>query len=1508
MKKRLLYVIIACLVAGTQMATAQFAESGSVTKVENGIYYVYYETKEVSIYYDESKTFDLKGPGATLSFDGKRSSSGYGNLRVKEKETGQQLFSERLTTSYVSKPSISLTSNDVTALIFDTHNGATLYKYVKNVKVTMAQYLEGAPAELTMPEKGVNESDTASFNFKWCNLGDITITSSNPNLFKVSTTSVPATQGKWGKTSVTVTCTHNVAGANQEGTITISGGGKTQTVRVKSSTKKNTATITWSKEVNWGDELTNIAYGTVIPNAVSKGDAPVELTLTSSNEDVLKVEDGTTVTAVGEGEATLTAKIIENDTYYEKIENRLINVEKKEVQTIVWEQNIAVVPNTTETIELNAYAVNASNAATGLDVTYESSNPEVATIDGTTLKIVGVGNTNITASVIGDNTYFPAYLTKGMTVYDPAFACPDVFIYDGEFQVSIGSVDEDKSNDIFLQGKEPATLSFSAKSGNQTFFDSSNKTEITISQKIDGSWTQIQKVSVTNKETSTFPSISLDRRATDVRFYVAWNEAGTTVTFSNVEIKQLRYLETETKSIAFNPLNLNAIDKKDITLNYSALASMCGIYMQKGEVFSVAEGITFGEGCGSVGSKTFAVHFSSQGLATEDCGIYEDTILIINSQIETILRIPVSGTVEQLRQVIEWEPTTTIHTIDNVTVPATTSAKLPITYTSSDAETAYVNENYELVIIKHGSVTITANAEGNNVYQAAPAVAHTFTINTTPYTTTLDEKTLATLSKVTYGTKLGDIALTGTATDEAGNTVAGTFAFVDTELPPPGETNEYNVIFTPTDANYYAPITVQAAVTVNPRLTQNITWTQNIAAVPLGTEPITLNAVTDAVPTADYPLVYTSSNPDVASVEGNILTFHQLGETNITVSQVGSLAYDPVYLTKSLEVYDPKAGCKEHLLYASSFEFASNWSSLSEGKKDITWDNSVTATTLRFTAKSEKGRKLYIDAYKGNTKQEKWQTIDIPKTETNYDYSFDPSITKFVFRMPGKEGGSGTAVYTNVEVVQQSYMNLSLTEHDFGTIEQNTVATQEITIDFSALPTVRNVHLENPDGVFSLEGNDAFGSGCGSTGTETFTVQFSTQGLTKEQMNTTFTNTLWIIDANGERIQSIPLQGAVKPRALVTTPEVAVPANSVFHELLYAAGANMNPTYEGDVHMVAKPYYLMQVRAADDWHTFVAPFDITNAYVLELVSEPENPRAAGVRDQMIEAQKTATEAFYAYLQSELPKADADKSVMTLIEEYIANPENAAVDILPITENYELHESAAEWEMTSDDKGDPIFTPKWIEKTTEWTMTKERTYAMRFLWCEYCANRIPWDYWTGKLILFEGEAEQTIYGKSAQVNIPPYESSENAILTGNYTLANMEINNAYVHNIKTDMYDRVSADTIVAPTTSIIYTNIPNKQGKRAKAIARTGQIIYEGDNSNVATALPTTSEASFTVVAQQDGITIFGTATEHVAIYNISGVLLYAGTIHADEQRFIPAETGMYIVRSAQAVQKVLVR
>lgn len=140
---------------------------------------------------------------------------------------------------------------------------------------------------------------------------------------------------------------------------------------------------------------------------VTFGDAPFALTGTassglgltyvSSDETVVTISGGT-VTVVGAGTANITASQAGNDDYNAATDVvQSINVNKSD-QTITFD---ALADVTFGDAPFNLTATTSS----GLGLIYVSSDETVATINGSTVIIVGAGTTNITASQGGDANY-----------------------------------------------------------------------------------------------------------------------------------------------------------------------------------------------------------------------------------------------------------------------------------------------------------------------------------------------------------------------------------------------------------------------------------------------------------------------------------------------------------------------------------------------------------------------------------------------------------------------------------------------------------------------------------------------------------------------------------------------------------------------------------------------------------------------------------------------------------------------------------------------------------------------------------------------------------------------------------------------------------------------------------------------------------------------------------------------------------------------------------------------
>jgi predicted outer membrane repeat protein len=122
----------------------------------------------------------------------------------------------------------------------------------------------------------------------------------------------------------------------------------------------------------------------------------LDLSFWTSNESVATIE-GNTVTLVGEGEVTITANQPGNSEYYENYAEMVLVVTKK-IQTITFESL------TERILGEEPFALEATTTS-GLAITYTSSDPSVATIDGNIVTLTGGGETFITAHQDGNEFY-----------------------------------------------------------------------------------------------------------------------------------------------------------------------------------------------------------------------------------------------------------------------------------------------------------------------------------------------------------------------------------------------------------------------------------------------------------------------------------------------------------------------------------------------------------------------------------------------------------------------------------------------------------------------------------------------------------------------------------------------------------------------------------------------------------------------------------------------------------------------------------------------------------------------------------------------------------------------------------------------------------------------------------------------------------------------------------------------------------------------------------------------
>ena len=246
------------------------------------------------------------------------------------------------------------------------------------------------------------------------------------------------------------------------------------------------------------------------------------------------------------------------------------------------------------------------------------------------------------------------------------------------------------------------------------------------------------------------------------------------------------------------------------------------------------------------------------------------------------------------------QPTVIYNPQQILTLNASASSGLPITYTSSNPAIATITDS-SLNVITTGSIVITASQPGNDHYTPAQDVSQSIIIQK-------DSQIIQfVLSPNTY-----DFA-PGTIIDLSATAVSVNYPAIPILQTGP------SIVFTPSDptivsivgtslifltagnvnitasrasnANYNAPADVIQGLTIN-KLSQTITFDIS-SNIPFPNNPITLNGTSSATFPPPLAVTYTVSDPVLASVTGNILTILHIGTFIITAHQAGNVNYNP---------------------------------------------------------------------------------------------------------------------------------------------------------------------------------------------------------------------------------------------------------------------------------------------------------------------------------------------------------------------------------------------------------------------------------------------------------------------------------------------------------------------------------------------------------------------------------------------------------------------------------------
>ena len=651
-----------------------------------------------------SREIDFTGTPASVTFQAKRTFAGLGNFKVAQYINGSwvKFFDNGVGTSFNDYGPYTL-DPQATKLKFYTETGGTLSKYFQNVKITRAKFISSSHTSLDFSTKvTLAQSQSATITYSSVNNATATITNDASGFFSITAGgSLAATC--FASQIVTVKCNPTSAG-HFTGTLFITDGVSSTSIPLVADVIKYTQAITWKSDIDVmsvGDELTNAA-------SVSTG---LPITYSSSNPSVIQIVNGNLV-AISAGTATITATQVGNAIWESVTATTEIEVTQKAVQRIVWDNDLSRL-RVGDAVTLSAYAVDiTTEVATNLPITYSVSTSGIVTLSGNQLTAITEGEVIITATQAGNSNYLGTTLQLNARVLSATGeSCNPLVLDAGESYFSTIS-----SKEYTLSG-EPGYLTFQAKCVAIIGFWGG---DLKVAQLVDGVWSSAIFSQRPNKDNyTTYGPIELQRGATKLKLYTETGATGYKY-FRDIKVTLAKYVEVNKSTIHFDLL-AGASASNSFTVNYSNINDILMVD-HSSNAFSFTPIVsTLGNGCGDYGSKTVNV-----ALNLASGGDYNDVVTISNGTQSA--EVTITAHVVKNTQSINWNQDINITYEESpLTLTATATSGLPVTYTSSNESIAKIT-NGKLIVVKTGDVTITASQSGNGIYKAATDVVKAITV------------------------------------------------------------------------------------------------------------------------------------------------------------------------------------------------------------------------------------------------------------------------------------------------------------------------------------------------------------------------------------------------------------------------------------------------------------------------------------------------------------------------------------------------------------------------------------------------------------------------------------------------------------------------------------------------------------------------------------------------------------------------------------------------------------
>ena len=413
-----------------------------------------------------------------------------------------------------------------------------------------------------------------------------------------------------------------------------------------------------------------------------------------------------------------------------------------------------------------------------------------------------------------------------------------------------------------------------------------------------------------------------------------------------------------------------------------------------------------------------------------------------------------------------------------------------------------------------------------------------------------------------------------------------------------------------------------------------------------------------------------------------------------------------------------------------------------------------------------------------------------------------------------------------------------------------------------------------------------------------------------------------------------------------------------------------------DYEILDKVYYIMPA-SADVWMTFVPPFDVEKLWVVETIDEQKliDYAATHTRQEVLKLQAKHNADFATFFAVTIA-LQYDKPFEQMYQEYLSwareqdghtgaasdYAKRGKIQLVHYNGNnwrnahYYLYKNTENWEFDGENGQ---YITKWQVvpevAPNQPIMQQGKVYSFLLPYCQGCdveanpdgtikldefglpitTQRDYWDYWSGKLLIFESTQKSIsdphkIKGENYHEELLAISEPGETILTGNSTFSLMQTKaeNAdylllYTPTINYEAYEMILTEDgkypTIQPTISFMKENLLtaiNSEQSLYK-ITHSGKVIYgpksgnddNDDNSEAGSGNTPTigGDNTLFITTTQWGINVAVKEPQFVRVISATGTVIYSGMVHTAVDVTIPT-TGVYMVAGENEVQKLWIQ